>query len=1090
MKKTKRFLGVIALCCAFATGSLAEDLTVVFDSATPTAPEGTASYGGGAKTDGSNAKLSSDGQYVEWVLSESTFTAASFEGYINTTNTSKSWYLQFSTDNGASWGAEVTQANDGTKNVHPNPVTVDIPDGANGIRVIRRCGTGSFVHSITLTTGGSSVVVGPTLTDIQINGTTIDGFKSSKTDYKVKLEEGENCNITYTSSDPSANVSVSNDGDVYTLVVSSNDGSTTYTITITRVPVGGTDPVPATELTIHKPEKYELTSMFGGYGGTLAVLNNREYEVYYLTRFKLDGSSYSSTVSVAPVVMQSTIISTKETETSFESKDGWFIGKGSGISSKDDNTQIEEFAGMHLVFKMKEGDSIALHFSGFDQFRLLARDNNADVSKGKYLQVYVDGVLQAAQTASTQTVRSYDVSSGEHLVVIKGLGGSNNEVYGWSLRLTNDPLVKHYEGNDSTQEVNQTEMIQPIRYRIKNYVASKMTWLDGEVPGITAKALNAKGDTLQIEGVANAPVGKYRYRIDALDANNKVTSSEVGTFTIKAELRADTTNTTVWINDPMEFSFDYIALSADMIHFTWTGNKPAGLTTAAGANNTYVIKGTPTAVGTYPYTISIDGGNTLSGTIYVEIPAPQFIAPDPIETHVKAGDRMNNIVWKIKFASSATVTGLPNGVTGTYSNGNFVISGVPATLPSYPQTFDYTITATPEYAEKESTTAKGVIVVIDPNAKSLLYLYKDNYNDQMFKYLNGRYDVTARATDQQMRPANEYNYYDVIVISENVDATNKEVLDIVKKLNKPILNMKAFTYSSSRLDWGNPDNGSVSNTSLLVTQPSHPIFAEHGYTEVFTLRILSGVDVRGIQPVEVTLKKSFCLAAAPTRGRDYESDGDYQTAIHEVPGNLRGSGITARYLMLPISQKSIDAMNLAAKNMVDACIAYLTDNSTGYTPELPALQIMSFRVAGVDATIDESAKKITCIVPDGTDLSSVVPVITLADNTTHTVPGMGEAVDFSDSHFGVDFVVSDFINSVKYNVICRTATALEQVNSLSGVTYNRETQMLHNPEGHLIYIYDVMGKLVTATNTDMSLSSLPSGMYLLQSADAMMKILK
>ena len=57
MKKTKRFLGVIALCCAFATGSLAEDLTVVFDSATPTAPEGTASYGGGAKTDGSNAKL-------------------------------------------------------------------------------------------------------------------------------------------------------------------------------------------------------------------------------------------------------------------------------------------------------------------------------------------------------------------------------------------------------------------------------------------------------------------------------------------------------------------------------------------------------------------------------------------------------------------------------------------------------------------------------------------------------------------------------------------------------------------------------------------------------------------------------------------------------------------------------------------------------------------------------------------------------------------------------------------------------------------------------------------------------------------------
>lgn len=106
-------------------------------------------------TSASNAddgKLSNDGNYFQIVLTSRTFNAASLNGYINSDNTSKNWGFQFSTDGGTSWGKEVTQANDGDKSgAHNIAVSVSIPTGANGIRIIRRAGTSTYVMSVTLT---------------------------------------------------------------------------------------------------------------------------------------------------------------------------------------------------------------------------------------------------------------------------------------------------------------------------------------------------------------------------------------------------------------------------------------------------------------------------------------------------------------------------------------------------------------------------------------------------------------------------------------------------------------------------------------------------------------------------------------------------------------------------------------------------------------------------------------------------------------------------------------------------------------------------------------------------------------------------
>ena len=130
---------------------MADIFTGSNQSATVTSPVAatvtTTATAGNAK----DGKLGSDGNYFQVVLSSGTFTAASINGYINTKDQTKNWAFQFTTNGGTSWSSEVTQANDGTKSTHDIAVGVTIPSGANGIRIIRRAGTSTYVYSISLT---------------------------------------------------------------------------------------------------------------------------------------------------------------------------------------------------------------------------------------------------------------------------------------------------------------------------------------------------------------------------------------------------------------------------------------------------------------------------------------------------------------------------------------------------------------------------------------------------------------------------------------------------------------------------------------------------------------------------------------------------------------------------------------------------------------------------------------------------------------------------------------------------------------------------------------------------------------------------
>lgn len=1115
-----------------------------------------------SKSNAKAGKLGSDGHYFEVILDNETFTAASINGYINTTNTSKNWAFTFSTDGGKTWEKEQTQANDGNKTAHDIAVNVTIPAGANGFRVIRRAGTSTILTSITLSIGASGpagpvAVTGVTLdqTSLSIEAgqtaqltatiqpanadnqavtwsssdnnvvsvdatgkitanakgsatitvTTEDGGKTAtctvtvtepaapievtaialKASTTIAIGDTETLTVTYTPADANtgkaltwksdntavatvdangvvkgiaagkANITATSttnpaitatcavtvqavavtgvslnktsinlqvggsetltatvtpanatnkeiiwntsDGSIATInngkvtaiaagqttiTATTVDGNKTATCTVT---VTAGPPVPSTGLTTHYPEVYEAKDLAGGYNGKLTVFGGREYEVYYVSR---DAES-NITVATTPVEKVAGVC-TSVSENETKAKDGWFTLKTNGTSGSTNGIAKDEFETSVRCAKLLNNQALEMHIKGFDQFSFYGKDNNAAVEKGRHFEIYIDDVKQAMTPTTEYTIRRFDITTGEHVIRLVGIGGSNNEITSFSLRIAEEPRTKWLKGNDSTQVVMQTTAPKPVYYFTKynSKGETKLIWDGPEATGITltTHASGAIGDTLVLGGTANCPTGTYNYHVAAF-YNGLETSRANGKFIVASEIKALTdTMVDAYQNEEMDqIQFRYYALSDADITLTWTGATPAGIT-GSGSNGKYIIGGTPTAVGTYDFIISVTGGNSIKGKI--------------------------------------------------------------------------------------------VVRALDLGNDPVLYLYKNNLayeQDGIYEYLTsaagGKKNIIPRkAREDGLRPTDQYAKYKWIIISEDVDANNAEVLAVAEGgANLPVLNLKSFTYAPGRLDWGEPDNGSITDNarSITVLRADHPIFASMaGISQGQKIDILSAINKKGLMPAAVDYEGTLCLATAWTRDiNNYTGDGVEETFLHEVPAEMRGG---KKYICLPIALQSSKNLSANGKKLISSVINYLL--SSKQTIDLPELKITSFKINGVAGTIDQANNtiKISFDITQypNLDLTNIVPEVTLASKLTHFVPNEGEAVDFSKSTFApVIYEVTDYINRRAYEV---TVT-----------TYNPEGIENIYSVGEWVNIYDIYGRKVTTTNEDIYQMALPRGVYII-----------
>lgn len=845
---------------------------------------------------------------------------------------------------------------------------------------------GGFTATCTVTVE-EAPIVHPTGVSISKTSINLQIGGSETLTATVTPADANNKNITWSTSDATV-AAVDKNGKVTgikagnaTITATTEDGGKTATCSVT---VTAGPPVPSTGLTTHYPEVYEAKDLAGGYNGKLTVFGGREYEVYYVSR---DAES-NITVATTPVEKVAGVC-TSVSENETKAKDGWFTLSSNGTSGSTNGEAKDEFQTSIRCAKLLNNQALEMHIKGFDQFSFYGKDNNATESKGRHFEIYIDDVKQTMTPTTEYTIRRFDITTGEHVIRLVGIGGSNNEITSFSLRIAEEPRTKWIKGNDSTQVVMQTTAPKPVYYFTKynSKGETKLIWDGPEATGITltTHASGSIGDTLVLGGTANCPTGTYNYHVAAF-YNGLETSRANGKFIVASEIKALTdTMVDAYQNEEMDqIQFRYYALSDADVTLTWTGATPAGIT-GSGSNGKYIIGGTPTTVGTYDFVISVTGGNSIKGKI--------------------------------------------------------------------------------------------VVRALDLGNDPVLYLYKNNLayeQDGIYEYLTsaagGKKNLIARkAREDGLRPAEQYAKYKWVLISEDVDANNAEVLAIAEGgANLPVLNLKSFTYAPGRLDWGEPDNGSITDNarSITVLRADHPIFASMaGISQGQKIDILSAINKKGLMPAAIDYEGTLCLATAWTRDiNNYTGDGIQETFLHEVPAEMRGG---KKYICLPIALQSSKNLSANGKKLISSVINYLLSSKA--TIDLPELKITSFKINGVAGTIDQVNNTINVsfdITKNPTlDLTNIIPEVTVASQLTHAVPNNGEAVDFSKSSFApVVYIVTDYINRRAYEV---TVT-----------TYNPEGIEDIYSVGEWVNIYDIYGRKVTTTNEDIYQMALPRGVYI------------
>jgi hypothetical protein len=255
--------------------------------------------------------------------------------------------------------------------------------------------------------------------------------------------------------------------------------------------------------------------------------------------------------------------------------------------------------------------------------------------------------------------------------------------------------------------------ITPITYSTTGATGATFSGLPADVTGTFS------GGNITISGTPTE-AGTFNYTVTLTGGCGNVTAT--GTITVRPNntitltSAPGTDNQTVCVNTAIT-PITYSTTGATGATFS---GLPAGVTgTFSGGDIT--ISGTPTVTGTFNYTVTLTGGCgnvTATGTIIVQLSNTNNTitltsAPGTDNQTVCVNTAIAPITYSTTGATGATFSGLPTGVTGTFSGGNITISGTPTVTG----TFNYTVTLTGGCG---NVTATGTLVVNACQPGSLL----------------------------------------------------------------------------------------------------------------------------------------------------------------------------------------------------------------------------------------------------------------------------------------------------------------------------------------------------------------------------------
>lgn len=560
---------------------------------------------------------------------------------------------------------------------------------------------------------------------------------------------------------------------------------------------------------------------------------------------------------------------------------------------------------------------------------------------------------------------------------------------------------------------------------------------------------------------------------------------------------------------PIVYSTKYNNIPGAETRLTWIGAQPAGIDTTmrlGELKDTIIIGGIANCeAGEYNYEIAAYYNdvkkNSLTGKFFIKTDIKSITSTNAT---VYQNEEMDQIEFKYYALSAENViltwTGTtPAGIIGNGNNGTYLIGGTPT------QTGEYTYSITVQGAD---TTITGKITVreLDYGTNPVLYLYKNENayeSDGVRNYLkdNGWNPIERKAKKEGLRPDDQYAVYKLVVISEDVDANNQEVQQIIKEngAKQPVLNLKGFTYAKGEglLGWGDPSNGAIDSTKnskakgtkIKIQHADHPIFKNiSNIKEGDEISILSNYALQGVMPIAIDMQyitdQTLCMGTAPIRKNTlngYYDEGEWVAAIHEILPSARGG---KKYICLPLARNV--TLTTTGERLIKGIVDYLV-SPTPTTITAPDLLITGFSVkdsknneyaAAIDQTEHTIKLRLTPEEYQALDsLKEAKPIITHPDYTS-VDPASGEEVKLTYAYLRPQkYIITDFINKNVYDFI------LELYNP-QGIEEVYEA-------GQWVNIFDIYGRKVATTNEDIYTMELPHGMYIIVTESGeTMKIMK
>ena len=315
--------------------------------------------------------------------------------------------------------------------------------------------------------------------------------------------------------------------------------------------------------------------------------------------------------------------------------------------------------------------------------------------------VYAGGVVTISGTPTVSGVFSYTVT-------LTGGCGTVTATGAITVNPLNTVTLTSAPGTNN-QTVCISTPITNITYSTTGATGATVTGLPAGVTG------NWAAGVVTISGTPTAS-GTFNYTVNLTGGCGTVTAS--GTITV-------TPNNTITLTSPAGTDNQTVCISTPITNITYSTTGATGATvtglpagvTGSWAANTVTISGTPTAAGTFNYTVNLTGGcGTVTATGTITVTPNNTItltsAPGTNNQTVCISTPITNITYSTTGATGATVTGLPAGVTGNWAANTVTISGTPTASG----TFNYTVNLTGGCG---TVTATGTITVTPNNTITL-----------------------------------------------------------------------------------------------------------------------------------------------------------------------------------------------------------------------------------------------------------------------------------------------------------------------------------------------------------------------------------